>query len=366
MGGSEKTIAGTRDQAHRTMGIGLGLWLAALVVLGGGIIWLGAPAMFDTASPDFIPVFDFFAAALAAFGSLWFGRGLLAVMRHGKYGASTLEANAAQIGQVYRGRIRTNRSLDVTGPYAIHLLCESKAVSHGLEDTPSSKHRVPIWEAKTKAPATTRSSVGIPFEFRIPADAPPNLHGSSLPGQAIFWTLTVSAPMAGLHYRAEFPIDVGTGGEIDGEPAGDGPKSLAAAFAGYARPESPGMRFLRLAATILGGLLLGAGAYSTADQWRHGQHGVSLTGKVTALNRPAMEVSLDEGGTAHLAYIRKSSTWAIGQRVQVTCLREADALRSCGMDTDGHRWIDGLGTLAVGAVLLLFGGWLWHRRRARP
>lgn len=359
------TRAGTRDRARQSIRIGVALWMAALAILGTGVFWLGIPAMFDPGSPDFMPAPDFFAFALAAFGTLHLGRGLLASARHGKYGASTLEARPAVAGQVYRGRIRTDRALDVTGPYTIRLLCESQSVSHGDESLPSSKHRVPVWEVSTTASAAIRSSAGIPFEFRIPADALPNRNGPSVPGQAIFWTLSISAPMAGLHYRETFPIDVGTGSETGDEPARDGPRKLADAFAGEVKPELRGMRIARFLAPVAGLLLIAAGTHATVGQWMHSRYGVALTGKVIAINRPALDVALDGGGTARVAYITKNNAWQIGQPVQVTCLKDGADLRACRMDTASDRWIDGLGNLAVGTLALLFGGWLWHRRRRR-
>lgn len=356
---------GTTEEARRSFMIGLSLWIAAIAVLGGGIFWVGLPAMFDPSSPDFIPVFDGLAFALAMFGSIHIGQGVLRSLRHGKYGVSTLDAGPARVGETYRGKIRTVRPLEVAGPYSIRLLCESRSVSDGHDDRPSSKHRAPVWEAKTTAPASTRSSIGIPFEFHIPADATPSLHGSSVAGQEIYWTLSVSAPMAGLNYRAEFPIDIGTGGEAGDEPAGDGPKSLTEAFVGHIRPENPGMRVLRLVATILGFLLFGAGIYSTANQWLHGWNGVVLSGRVAAINRPGMDVILDGGGTVRVAYIRKGSIREVSQPVELTCLQEGAEMRSCRLDTGFHRWIDALGTLAVGMAMLLFGGWLWARRGRR-
>lgn len=357
--------AGTQDQARRTIRIGLAMWGVAAAILVAGIIGLGMPAVFEFNSPDFMPMPGFFAFAFAAFGTIHLGQGLFQSARFGKYGASTLEAGPAVLGQVYRGKIRTDRALEISGPYVIRLFCESRDISD--PDSESGKGRALLWEASVSASASTRSSTGIPFQFRIPADGIPNRTGSSLRGHEIYWTLSVLAPMAGLHYRAEFPIDVGATDaeteEEEVEAARRGPASLKEAFVGQIRPERPGMGLLRFVVPIAGILLFTVGAYSTFLQWSHGRNGVALSGKITSVDRPAVDIALDGGGTTRVARVTKNNIWQVDQPVQITCLREGGELRACRMDTGSDRWIDALGTLAVGTVLLLFSCWLWFRRR---
>ena len=360
--------AGTKDQARRTIRIGLTMWGIAAAILVAGIAWLGMPGVFEFNSPDFMPMPGFFAFAFALFGTIQLGKGLLQSARFGKYGASTLEARPAVLGQVYRGTIRTDRPIEVSGPFTIRLFCESKDFSDTDSEARTSK--VLLWEASVSAPAMTRSSTGIPFAFRIPADGIPNRAGSAVKGHEIYWTLSVFAPMAGLHYRAEFPINVGaTDAETEEEEeaaARLGPTSVKEAFVGQAGPvfpEHPGARVLRFVAPIAGILLFAVGSYSTFLQWSHGRDGVALSGKITSVDRPAVDIALDGGGAVRVARVTKNNIWQVSQSVQITCLREGRELRSCRMDTGFDRWIDALGTLAVGAVLLLLGSWLWSRRR---
>ncbi len=369
----EASISGTGEQARRSIRIGLALWGLAALTLGAGIYGFGLPAMFEPDSPDFIPFFDLLALVFVGFGTTHLGQGLVQAARNNKHGLSTLDANRAVLGQVYRGKVRTQRPLVVTGPYTIRLLCESQAYANVNDDSSSSKGRAIRWETSVSAPASTLSSVGIPFQFKIPADGLPNRRGGAVEQHAIYWTLSVSAPMNGLHYRAAFPIDVGASEsepDDDDDDNGDGVppaerRKVEGAFAGFVRPESSAMRLLRFIAPIVGLVLLGAGAHNVADQWSYGRDGVQLSGRITAINPPALEVALEGGGAGHVARVTKNNTWRIDQSVRVTCLRDGGAKRSCRMDTGSDRWIDGVGTLAVGAALMLLGGWLWLRRRAR-
>jgi hypothetical protein len=355
--------AGTIEQAHRPFRFGLALWAMAAAALGAGLYWFGAAATLDVSSPEFFPLPGFFAFAFALFGTIHFGQGLLAIRRHSKYGASILEANQAVLGQVFRGSIRTDRALEVSGPYTIRLLCETQAPADSDGDTRGRQGRTPLWEATVSAPASTRSSTGIPFRFKIPEDALPNKLGSTVPGHAIFWTLSVSAPMAGLHYNAAFPIDVSATEDETEDDEPKGPPSLKAAFVGQARPETAKSRVLRFIVPIVGILLFATGAYTTAKQVSHGRNGVALKGRITAVDRPALEVALDRGGAVRIAQVTKNNIWLVGQAVDITCLPDGGGWRSCRMDTAYDRWIDAVGTLAFGAVLLLFAGWLWTRRR---
>lgn len=128
--------ADTFEQAHRAIKRGLALWGVAALIVIAGIYWFGMCAMFETDSPDFIPIADFFAFALAMFGAIQIGQGLLYRARYRKYGASTLEAGPAVLGRKYQGRIRTEVALEVTGPYTIHLLCESQAPTSAKRKPP--------------------------------------------------------------------------------------------------------------------------------------------------------------------------------------------------------------------------------------
>jgi hypothetical protein len=361
-------VSGKESLARRSYQMGMFLWTASVLILGTGIIWLGLPGVFELNSPDFFPVPVFLAAFAAVIGTVHLVQGALQSARFRKYGVSTLEADLAVLGQVYRGRIRTARDLDVSGPYVIQLLCEKRSsVTRGR----TSAVLESLWEASVNAPASTRSSTGIPFAFHIPANGLP---GGTLPGSdgnlevsSIFWRLSVSAPMQGLQYHAAFPVDVdvpGSARNASGEVRLM-PVNATGAFAGHSRPEQPLTRIARLIAPVLGILLVAAGGYATVNQWQLDQDGTAFTGRIVAVETPALSVALDGGGLVRIPRVTKHNTWQTGQRVQVTCRDDGGGIRTCRMDTGFDRWIDAIGTLAVGLTLLLVGGWLWKRWRTR-
>ena len=134
---------------------------------------------------------------------------------------------------------------------------------------------------------SANAAIGIPFEFKIPADGLPNRYGSSVPGHEIHWTLQISAPMKGVQYRAAFPIDVAATESRSNDADEDEERELAAArrhasledaFAGQARPESARAGALRYIVPVIGGLIFAAGCYSTWNQFAYGLDGVVLSG----------------------------------------------------------------------------------------
>jgi hypothetical protein len=361
-------VSGKENLARRSYQMGLFLWAASVVILGGGIVWLGMPGVFEFNSPDFFPVPVALAAFAAVIGTIHMVQGVLQSARFSKYGASTLEAGPAVLGKVYRGRIRTVRDLDVSGPFSIHLLCEHKS---GVNRDRTSAVLASLWEASASAPVSTRSSAGIPFAFQIPANGLP---GGTMPGSdgnlevsSIFWTLSVSAPMQGLQYNAAFPVDVDVPGAASNAAgvARQKAANTASAFAGYIRPEQPYARITRMIAPVLGILLAAAGGYATVNQWQLGQDGAAFTGRIISVETPALGIALDGGGTVRIPRVTKYNSWQTDQPVRVTCRDNGGGIRTCRMDTGYDRWIDAVGTLAVGLVLLLVGGWLWLRWRAR-
>jgi hypothetical protein len=351
--------AGTQDEGPRSLKIGLGFWAVAVALVVAGLVWLGPTETLDINSRDFFPLPAGFGFAAAAFGTFYLGRGVLFLLRFGKYGESTLEAGNAMLGKTFKGKIRTPDDLAAQGPFSLRLLCVHQTKgANDYDDNGGSNGIVTtqLWEAVATAPAATRSSAGIPFEFSIPKDGLRSLSRPFAQGHNIKWTLHVAAPLTGLDYSATFPVQVGGAGEGSQRERAS---AQQAPFAGQMKPEQSWMRIARFVAPVLGVLFFGAGSYATIGQLFHG--GIPLTGKIVAVNMPSVDVALDEGGTVKIARVTKNHAWRVDEPVRVSCVEEGNTLRSCRMDTGVDRWIDGVGTLIVGVLLLLLSAWLWRR-----
>ncbi len=208
--------AGTPDEGPRSLRIGLVFWAVAAAVLVAGLVWLGPTETLDINSRDFFPLPAGFAFFSAAFGTYYVGRGVLLNLRFGKYGASTLDAGPAVLGRVFKGRIRTANDLDPQGPFSLRLSCVRETKTESDSDDNGGSGGIvttPLWEAVASAPASTRSSAGVPFEFSIPADGLRTVTQPYSNGPNIKWTLHVAAPLKGLDYSATFPVIVGGSGK---------------------------------------------------------------------------------------------------------------------------------------------------------
>lgn len=82
---------------------------------------------------------------------------------------------------------------------------------------------------------------------------------------------------------------------------------------------------------------------------------------VVAFEKPHIRISLDSGVPEPIVYASSlHNSWRAGQAVTLTCRLVAEVPHRCRIDTAMDRWLDGLGTLVVGALGLGFG---WYMRR---
>lgn len=348
--------AGNRDEGPKSLKIGAAFWVVEVIAFVWGYVSFGEAA-FNINSPDFFPVPLGLILFTAAFGTFYVLRGLVLMSHFDKFGTSKLDASNATPGKPYRGKIRTEHDIAAQGPFSLRLLCVRQTKSSGDYDGDGSNSIVttPLWEAVATVPASTRSSIGIPFQFAIPDDAERTLSRAFSEGHNIKWTLHVTAPLQGLDYSAEFPVDVG-GGNSNKATSGTAAKR---SFAGTLRPEQTWMKIARFVAPVFGILFFGAGAYGTIVQAFHG--GIPFAGRIVSVNMPSVDVALDEGGTVTVARVTRNSAWQVDQPVRVSCVEDGATLRACRMETGGDRWIDAVGTLVVGSLLLLLSLWLWRR-----
>lgn len=335
-------------------------WAIAAAILIAGVVWLGASSVFDAGSPDFFPMPAGFAAIFALFGFFHLGLGLQDLARRRKTGLSSLDAGAAFLGQVFTGRIRTANDVGATGPYRLRLACEHHTAAGADEDSAGRRHIVVLWEKSLTVPKSTRSDLGIPFSFKIPADGLSSGPRGLANGDTITWKLGISAPTPGLDYAADFVVDVLSELNADGVQR----RSVAEAFKGHARPEQAGGRFLRFALPIVGLMLVAGGGYASVNQLLHSWRGAAVNGVILSFNRPQAEVALDNGQVVMVPGLSSHNDWREGQRVVVTCRRDGALYDTCRMNTGNDRWIDALATLAIGLLLTAIGAWLWRRRRS--
>lgn len=334
-------------------------WAIAVAILIAGLVWLGVPGVFDMSSPDFFPLPAGFAGALTILGFVHLGHGLLDLARRRKAGLSSLEASPPRLGRKFSGCIRTANDMAATGAYTIRLACEHHTTSEGTNES-TRTHRTVLWEKTVTAAKSTRSDLGLPFTFDIPANGLPSRQGTLADSDSVVWKLSVGAPTSGLNYAADFLLDVQPAEDTDESPS----RSVEEAFRGQVRPEQPGARFLRFAIPIVGALLIAAGGYASFNQALHGWQGEAVNGTILAFSRPKAEVALDGGQKVVVPGISSHNRWQEGQRVVVICRVDDGQFNTCRMDTGSDRWIDALATLAIGLGLAAVGAWLWWRRRA--
>lgn len=139
-------------------------------------------------------------------------RTLLDAARVRKFGTSLLETDELFIlGRTTKAVIRTSRSLEIRSDYTLRLVCIERTATSSIRGG-SRIHDRKVWESTHRVNgATIDSSVGIPVEFDIPADAPratwpPPVTEATQSG--VRWALEVKASTPGLNYEALFRVNV--------------------------------------------------------------------------------------------------------------------------------------------------------------
>lgn len=211
--------------------------LATMALGGAGWMgWMiGWPETFDTNDPDFINPFSIMIVGLLGIAG-WFGvKALRNELRHRAFGATRLEIDppgALRLGRAFSGRMRVQKPVAAIGPFRLVLTCKDV---HQFEDNGRFKTSdFPVWTAEQTLPPETDATIGLPFNFGLPASvglepvpsgilpgsgnryrATVHIPGmrqvvaSNIPPVGRYWTLVVTAPTKGTDFHAEvvIPLD---------------------------------------------------------------------------------------------------------------------------------------------------------------
>jgi hypothetical protein len=209
-----------------------GIAVAAL----GGAGWLGWmigwPETFDTNDPDFINPFSIMILGLVGIAG-WFAiKAARNELRHRAFGSTLLEIDppgALRLGRAFSGRMRVQKPVAATGPFRLVLTCMD--VHEFEDDGRFNTSSFPVWTAERTLPPETDATIGLPFNFGLPAsvglDPVPSgilpgsgnryratVHipgmrqvvASNIPPVGRYWTLVATAATKGTDFRAEVVI----------------------------------------------------------------------------------------------------------------------------------------------------------------
>jgi hypothetical protein len=196
------------QNVHSKVYTALAYWILA-AFLGFMIDLLnGGPLVLDVHSRDFNPivVIPIILCVPALIYTLLAGRDWLWASR---FGTSVLEVDDLVAGGQLHGVLRTEHDIHATSDFALRLQC-IRSMEKVWAGKGGMQHSVVVDDVlgqwKQHVPASgDSSSTGVPFSFALPPEMPPTAGDPGTDG-AVRWALIASAPRAGVHYHAVFPI----------------------------------------------------------------------------------------------------------------------------------------------------------------
>jgi len=345
-------------------------WGLAIAVVVGDVLWVGFPEVIAINSRDFNPLPLFVVLCTGLLGTIQLVSGVMHTLRFRKFGSSELTVSEPRLGANLNGLVRTESDLAPLAEFKARLRCDLHTTMHSSRGGSTSGIAC-LWESFQTAPASARSSAGIPFQIVIPGNGLPSgaRKGGSGTVERVTWALEVRAPLRGLAYYAEFTIPM-TGRRRGSEVPGSAEKSKRVAagaesgpFAGYDAPRSQRWKWLLRALVMFGLMITVAGTFGIADELRS----VRVTGHVTAFNAPTLDVAIDGSGpplvTAHVTHFPTRRQWESGMAVTLICGEVKDGTYSCDIDTGLTWWIQTSIGMGVGLGMLSLAWVLWRRRR---
>lgn len=179
-----------------------------LAAAAGTWWWFRGSLNYDFNSRDFNPL-GLVPVVLAAIGLWYLVPAIRGSMAARKFGGTSfaMDTEEVSLGEALKGRITTATDLAPTGEYVVTVQCVEAITTF---DTMKGENRTRDhvrWEATRKiAPASVRSSQGIPVEFALPKTALGI--GDERAKGSVRWVLMVNAPLPGTDFEAIFPVIV--------------------------------------------------------------------------------------------------------------------------------------------------------------
>ena len=185
--------------------------MAALFVIAAvaAKIYLPAPLVFDTNSPDFGP-FGFLPLILLA-GALWYAvpawRG---VMRNRRFGKATMELDSYTTapGGTLRGVIRVPGGLAPLGDYKFLLQCVEQREEQNSSGNSGLRDYIREEQTLLVSREGVRAEDGVPFEFVIPRGAMSTSASDMLSSTSVRWLVEVKAPLRGMDFYGIYGVEI--------------------------------------------------------------------------------------------------------------------------------------------------------------
>ncbi len=198
------------QNAHSKVYSALAYWILA-GFLGFMIYWFnGGALVLDVHSRDFNPivVMPVILCVPALIYTILAGRDWLWASR---FGTSVLDVDDIVAGGQLHGVLRTEHDIRATSDFVLRLQCirsqeKRWAGKGGMQHSVIVDDVLGQWKQHVPVSGDS-SSAGVAFSFALPPEMPPTAGDPSTSG-AVRWALIASAPRAGVHYHAVFPIPV--------------------------------------------------------------------------------------------------------------------------------------------------------------
>ena len=188
-------------------------WIMAALFLIAAVaaaVYLPAPLVFDTNSPDFGP-FGFLPLILCAGALRYAVPALRGMIRSRRFGSATMELDSwtTAPGGTLKGVIRVPGSLAPLGDYEFLLQCvEQREEYDTVRNTTRLKDHVRGEQTLRVSREGVHAEDGVPFSFVIPTGALTTSSGDLMNSQSVRWLLEVKAPLKGMNFYGIYGVEI--------------------------------------------------------------------------------------------------------------------------------------------------------------